>query len=283
MNKWIKRISDFFKRVKGDQRGITGLETAIVLIAFVVVAAVFAFAVITTGLFGSEKASETASAGLGEASTSLTPKGAVVAQANPGRDSMATVKFKLTNSGSEPVGLAGSSTLLTYTDPDNLVTLIRAADATGSAETGPRWWSEWKLGTGDALDSGEVVEITVGLFTTTDSAETVNEGGTYLAADTTLTVTSDAPFAVNDIIYIDQEQLTVTATAVNTLTVTRGSNNTTAVDHADLSSVYVVNNQLATNVGVNTSFKVELIPSQGAPFTVTRIRPVEMTAIMDLR
>ena len=46
-----------------DQSGITGLETAIVLIAFVVVASVFAFTVLTTGLFTSEeakKASETA-------------------------------------------------------------------------------------------------------------------------------------------------------------------------------------------------------------------------------
>ena len=37
-----------------DQRGITGLETAIVLIAFVVVASVFAFAVLSTGLLSSE-------------------------------------------------------------------------------------------------------------------------------------------------------------------------------------------------------------------------------------
>ena len=33
-----------------DQRGITGLETAIVLIAFVVVSSVFAFAALSTGL-----------------------------------------------------------------------------------------------------------------------------------------------------------------------------------------------------------------------------------------
>ena len=37
-----------------DRRGITGLETAIVLIAFVVVASVFAFAVLSTGLLSSE-------------------------------------------------------------------------------------------------------------------------------------------------------------------------------------------------------------------------------------
>ena len=36
------------------ERGITGLETAIVLIAFVVVSSVFAFAALSTGLFSSE-------------------------------------------------------------------------------------------------------------------------------------------------------------------------------------------------------------------------------------
>ena len=52
----IKRIQEGVRRLGGDQSGITGLETAIGLIAFVVVAAVFAFTVLTTGLFTSEKA-----------------------------------------------------------------------------------------------------------------------------------------------------------------------------------------------------------------------------------
>jgi len=38
-----------------NQRGITGLETAIILIAFVVVASVFAFTVLSTGIFASER------------------------------------------------------------------------------------------------------------------------------------------------------------------------------------------------------------------------------------
>ena len=49
-----------------DQKGITGLESAIVLIAFVVVSSVFAFAALSTGLFSSDKAKETISAGLAE-------------------------------------------------------------------------------------------------------------------------------------------------------------------------------------------------------------------------
>jgi len=50
------------------QRGITGLETAIILIAFVVVASVFVFTVLSTGIFSSERAKETVHAGLDESS-----------------------------------------------------------------------------------------------------------------------------------------------------------------------------------------------------------------------
>ena len=49
------------------EKGITGLETAIILIAFVVVASVFAFTVLSTGIFASERSKETVFAGLEEA------------------------------------------------------------------------------------------------------------------------------------------------------------------------------------------------------------------------
>ena len=282
MKRVYELVGRLSKRFDRDQRGITGLETAIVLIAFVVVAAVFAFAVITTGLFSSGKAASTAAAGLGEASTTLLPKGAVIGAANTGFDAVATISYKVTNSGDEAVALTPANTLLTYSDENNVVTLVRSADATGTAETSPWWWSDWKLGSGDSLDSGEVVEFTIGLFTSADSTTIINEGGTFAAADTALTVVSDAPFTAGDTIYIESEQLTVTAKAANVLTVTRRANGTSDVDHADALTIYIVNSQLTTNLGLNAPFKVELIPSQGAPFTLTRTSPVELTAIMDL-
>ena len=207
-----------FRTVWKDQRGITGLETAIVLIAFVVVAAVFAFAVITTGLFSSEKATATASAGLGEATTTLAPKGAVIAEADDALAALATIKYKVTNAaGATAVDLTPTSTLLTYSDANNLTTLVRSATVNGVGETAPWWFSEWKLGTGDGVDSGEVVEFTVGLFA-------ANATGDY-PGPTLLT----------------------------------------------------------TALGVNTSFKIEVIPPQGAPFTVTRTSPIEIKNIMDLQ
>ncbi|MBC8279666.1 MAG: hypothetical protein H8E48_02665 [Chloroflexi bacterium] len=282
MKRILNAVSPLSKVGFNNQRGITGLETAIVLIAFVVVASVFAFAVITTGLFSSEKAAESANAGLGEASTTLTPKGAVVARANPALSSLSTVKFKMTNSGADAVGLDPNSTLLTYTDTGNLVTLTRSATPNGVGETSPWWYSEWKLGTGSSLDSGEVVEITVGFFSTTDSTTTVNEGAVFSNSDTTLTVASGAVFAVNDIIYLENEQLTVTGIAANDLTVTRGDNGTTAASHADGIAVFDLDASQSMSVGINEPFKVELIPAQGAPFTVTRTSPVEIVSIMDL-
>ena len=47
--------SVMMKRLGRDQRGITGLETAIILIAFIVVASVFAYTVLSAGIFSSEK------------------------------------------------------------------------------------------------------------------------------------------------------------------------------------------------------------------------------------
>lgn len=263
-----------------DQRGITGLETAIVLIAFVVVASVFAFAVITTGLFSSEKAASSAKAGLGEASTTLTPKGAVVARANPTLSSLSSVKFKLTNSGTDSVGLDPLSTLLTYTDTGNLVTLVNSATSNGLNETAPWWYSEWKLGTGSSLDSGEVVEITVGFFSTTDSGETVSVA--IVPSDGAITSSSGAAFTTNDIIMVEDEQMLITGVAGAVLTVDRGANGTTATSHASSLSIFDLDAALSMTVGINEPFKVELIPSQGAPFTITRTSPVEITAIMDL-
>ena len=51
----LKRLA---KKMHWDERGITGLETAIILIAFVVVASVFAYTVLSAGIFSSQKGQE---------------------------------------------------------------------------------------------------------------------------------------------------------------------------------------------------------------------------------
>ena len=75
----VGRINQTVRSLSGDQRGVTGLETAIILIAFVVVASVFAFTVLSTGIFSAERGKETIYAGLKEARSTIELKGSVIA------------------------------------------------------------------------------------------------------------------------------------------------------------------------------------------------------------
>ena len=74
-----EHINNPVRSIASDERGVTGLETAIILIAFVVVASVFAFTVLSTGIFSAERGKETIHAGLREARSSVELKGSVIA------------------------------------------------------------------------------------------------------------------------------------------------------------------------------------------------------------
>jgi flagellin FlaB len=153
-------------RIFIDQRGITGLETAIVLIAFVVVASVFAFAVLNTGLLSSEKSKEASLGGLEETSATLSIRGDVIADANAGKTAIDAVKFNLSpaSTSSEPVDLSTTGTVITYLDDNQGINCGTPQSFDGDADTPECSWSaEWLIGSGDMVDAGEQVEITVTL------------------------------------------------------------------------------------------------------------------------
>jgi flagellin FlaB len=130
-----------------EQSGITGLETAIVLIAFVVVAAVFAFTVLTTGLFTSEKAKETTLAAVASASSALSVKGSVTAIGGPVTGTNNTcvpaacqfvdhIRVNLATTGVEEATFQAPSIMLTYQDSSN-VELMSFFDPSGPGD--PNW------------------------------------------------------------------------------------------------------------------------------------------------
>ena len=117
MKNMLNRMNGLWK----DQRGITGLETAIILIAFIVVAAVFAFTVMTTGLFSTEKAKTTAQAGIAEASSTFAPKGGLIAECAQNAQGACTrveaLTFQITTaSGSTGTSIARDKIALIYSD-----------------------------------------------------------------------------------------------------------------------------------------------------------------------
>ncbi|MFA4823741.1 MAG: archaellin/type IV pilin N-terminal domain-containing protein [Methanoregula sp.] len=67
---------------KYNDEGFTGLEAAIVLIAFVVVAAVFSYVVLGAGFFTTQKAQESVHTGVQQATSALEPSGPVTVRAD---------------------------------------------------------------------------------------------------------------------------------------------------------------------------------------------------------
>lgn len=146
-----------------DQRGITGLETAIVLIAFVVVASVFAFAVLSTGLLSSEKSKEVVLGGLAETSATLTLRGSVIGNSAASNNGYVnTVKFTLTSAAqaAEAVDLSAAGTVVTYLDADHAVNCDNPA-VSGTPKCS--WEATWIIGSGNLVDPNEQVDVTVTL------------------------------------------------------------------------------------------------------------------------
>jgi len=105
--------------LRNNQKGITGLETAIVLIAFVVVSSVFAFAALSTGMFSSDKARETITAGLAETRSTMELKGSVIGTSDVAATTgvLTTIEFHVTQSaGGADVDLTPGTTIIKYTD-----------------------------------------------------------------------------------------------------------------------------------------------------------------------
>ncbi len=155
------------KRGHKDQKGITGLETAIILIAFVTVAAVFGYAVLSAGIFSAEKGKETVYLGLKEAKSTMELKGSIIALGdnvtNP-PTYVATVVFTVGNAvAGEPIDL---------TPPPNNKTVLAYIDS-HIYENNKIWTCQF-VGDNDGdtlLEVGEKAEITVDLSDLTDKIQ----------------------------------------------------------------------------------------------------------------
>ena len=109
------------------RRGIVGIESAIVLIAFVIVAAALAFVVLNMGFFTSQQSRLVMQRGLGEASSALELDGTVVAAVDVASQKInyAWVPVKL-SSGQHKVDLTPTKTIISYWSPDKDLTITNA-------------------------------------------------------------------------------------------------------------------------------------------------------------
>ena len=228
-----------------SEKGITGLETAIILIAFVVVASVFAFTVLSTGIFASERSKETVFSGLEEAKSSIEPRGSVIAyKGNEGSaDTIYKISFVVSNAvAGEPVDLTPPYTANdALTDPDissnaEYKTVVSYVDQNQFLSDVP--WSVSWIGNNNSdnlLEEGEKAEVTVWL----------------LRRDNTVANPTDS----SGVIYYS---------AVDA----NGSRGMLSSD---------------TAITTNDQFTVEMKPESGAVLTIQRTAPSRLDTIMDLK
>ena len=147
---------------KNSRKGLTGLETAIILIAFVIVAAAFAFAVLNLGFASTQKSGEVLRAGMEEATSSIELSGSVIAsgaQDSSGEYRIANVTIYVkTAVGKMPVDMSNETLTIAYLDPYKHVDrLLRTSDPSTSQVT-----VEEVRGDGDnLLEFGELWKIVI--------------------------------------------------------------------------------------------------------------------------
>ncbi len=107
-----------------NRRGMTGLETAIILVAFVITAAAFAFVILNMGFITAEKAQSVISTGMSEATSSLLIDNGVVANfvnTTGGGEQSDICMTKLTfyiklSQGHSPIDVDDSRLVATFTN-----------------------------------------------------------------------------------------------------------------------------------------------------------------------
>ena len=153
-------------RLLHDQRGITGLETTSVLIAFVVVASVFAFAVLSSGLLASEKAKTTVAGSIEESGVAIVVKGSIIAHESSTSGVIERLQIPIISVTDDSVDLSATSLVVTYIDATQVVDLAEDSAAPGAEVTGnnPGWNTVFRAGEqGPVLDSGERADFWVNL------------------------------------------------------------------------------------------------------------------------
>jgi archaeal flagellin FlaB len=167
----------YFKNIYKSQKGITGLETAIILIAFVVVAAVFAYTVLSAGLFSTQKSQEAVYNGLQETQSTLVVKGAVLVHSS--NDTIAdniqlTLALSTGGTGVDfTPGGAVTDGLFSGTKTNKIVVNYND-EFTHLADVA--WTAAWigNNNTDVILDPGEKVTLTISLAALTNVGEQVD-------------------------------------------------------------------------------------------------------------
>jgi flagellin FlaB len=155
----VSRSWRIISNIHKHERGMTGLETAIILIAFVTVAAVFGYAILSAGLFSAERAKETVYAGLNEAKSNVEISGSVTAVCDNNTTYAKKIFFNLKNA------IAGNPIDMTPCDGTSSAQnkCVISLSTKNDYFSNVKWTGTW-MGNNNGnnlLETGEQIEIFV--------------------------------------------------------------------------------------------------------------------------
>jgi archaeal flagellin FlaB len=162
-----KHMSIYIRKRSGE-KGITGIETAIILIAFVIVASVFAYVVLTAGLFSTQKAKEVIHSGLDEAQSTIEVKGNIYGEMVGGILDKVYLTVATTMNGDQ----------VDFTDTSNNTNLVNISYADNYQIFSSVNWTMTMINAGNSdnlLDKNELFLITIDLGCVNAGAATPEE------------------------------------------------------------------------------------------------------------
>jgi len=235
-----------------NERGITGLETAIILIAFVVVASVFAYTVLSAGLFSAQQADETIRSGIRTTQTTMKLRGGILAYkgnvTEGGNVSESVVKISFTVSN-----VLGEGQAIDLTPSHYLHHLTGALTPVSTDDNDPHTpWPAVSV-TMISYDSATIVIPEV--------AWTVEFGGGY---------EDDGDFLLEDV-----ERATITVWLVD---FTAGIYDLVPPTGTEDNFITNADNLLKTNA----IFNLQVMPPQGATLLIQKRTPAFLRPIMRL-
>jgi len=280
---------------KHGRKGLTGIQTAIILIAFVIVASVFAFAVLNMGLLTTQRAGETVSAGMQQAASALQLAGSVIANSSAGGYVADKIIIYIKISpGREPVDLSQAAFTIAFTN--DRVHASNVYDGTKAAIT-------FITGDGDFMleyDETAKVEVNLGEVSTEgvtgESVSITGSGqgpynGTLSKAPVkpgsvtiTITYTSGGNPATDTFTDDGKGNLLLGTEDKGDINYATGYFEVTLSQEPDTGSITATADYTYAPalLARNEWFKVELVPSTGATLSVERYLPATIDAVMDL-
>jgi flagellin FlaB len=120
---------------KANDKGFTGLEAAIVLIAFVVVAAVFSYVVLGAGFFTTQKAQETVYKGVEQSTTNIQMIGNVYGLATTPATGIDQIRFSIGLAPGAPTVNLEKMNIVVSTPTFGPKTLVWVTGTSSTADT----------------------------------------------------------------------------------------------------------------------------------------------------